>query len=50
MTPPSGTYVKSERQLARERYRRSRAFRSAGIAGASSLIVVVALVVGIVSM
>lgn len=45
----SQTHVKSERQLARERYRRSRAFRSAGIAGASSLIVVVALIVGIVS-
>ena len=43
------SYVKSERQLARERYRRSRAIRSAGIAGTSSLIVVVALVVGIVS-
>ena len=43
------TYVKSERQLAREQYRRSRALRSAGIAGGSSLIVVVALVVGIVS-
>ncbi|SHN47432.1 amino acid ABC transporter permease [Cryptosporangium aurantiacum] len=43
------TYVKSERQLAREQYRRSRALRSVGIAGGSSLIVVVALVVGIVS-
>ncbi|GAA3396522.1 amino acid ABC transporter permease [Cryptosporangium minutisporangium] len=43
------SYVKSERQVARERYRRSRTLRSAGIAGGSSLIVVVALVVGIVS-
>jgi polar amino acid transport system permease protein len=42
-------YQKSERQLARERYRRSRATRSAGIAGASSLIVLVVLVVGVVS-
>ncbi|MFI5958762.1 amino acid ABC transporter permease [Cryptosporangium sp. NPDC051539] len=43
------SHVKSERQLARERYRRSRAIRSAGIAGASSLVVVVALIVAIVS-
>ncbi|MFB9323679.1 amino acid ABC transporter permease [Cryptosporangium minutisporangium] len=46
---PEVSYVKSERQVARERYRRSRTLRSAGIAGGSSLIVVVALVVGIVS-
>ncbi|TQS45008.1 amino acid ABC transporter permease [Cryptosporangium phraense] len=43
------SYVKSERQLARERYRRSRAIRSAGIAGASSVVVAVAVVVGILS-
>jgi polar amino acid transport system permease protein len=43
------TYQKSERQLDRERYRRSRTLRSVSIAGASSLIVLVALVSAVVS-
>jgi polar amino acid transport system permease protein len=43
------TYQKSERQLVRERYRRSRTLRSVSIAGASSLIVLVALVTAVVT-
>ena len=52
MPPTASTntgYQKSERQLARERYRRSRAVRSVSITGASSLIVLAALVAGVVS-
>lgn len=42
-------YQKSERQLARERYRRSRTVRAASIAGASSLVVLVAVGAAVVS-